>query len=232
MNLKQQRLGDYVLAEQVRQDRTGTVYRAVHATTGKPVAVKVLPEKASKDAGVIARFRSEERGLGRIKHPGIVAVLDHGESAHGLFIVLEELEGESLAERLKRERRLSLAETQRIVRDVASALAAAHRQRIVHRDLRADDVFLVGAAGSADSVVKVLDLGLARILAERASANSAPGSKEVDQRADVHAIGRLAYQMLSGQTPPPASAEGAGHPNQRKRPASLSTHGVTVPPAI
>jgi serine/threonine protein kinase len=128
-----------------------------------------------------------------------------------------------------------LAETQRIVGDVASALAAAHRQRIVHRDLRADEVFLVGAAGSAGSAVKILDLGLAKILGERATATAGLGGKDVDQRADIHALGRLAYQMLCGQTPslvsaPAVGAAGAAPP--RKRPAPLSTQGVTVPAAI
>jgi serine/threonine protein kinase len=235
MNLKQHRLGDYVLAEQLRQDKTGTVYRAVHATSGKPVAVKVLHDKYSQDSGVVGRFRSEAGSLGRLKHPGIVAVLDHGESADGLYIVMESLEGESLAERLERERRLSLAETQRIVGDVAGALAAAHRQRIVHRDLRAEEVFLVGAAGSADRAVKIFDLGLAKILGERATATAGLGGKDVDQRADIHALGQLAYQMLCGQTPPLVSAPdvgAAGAAPARKRPAPLSTQGVTVPAAI
>ena len=226
MNLDKQRVGDYVLTEQVGQDKTGTVYRGSHATSANPVTVKVLNEKYNKDPALVARFKTQAETLRGIRHPSIVEVVDHGASASGLYLVMEDLAGESLADRLKRDRRLPLAETQRIVAAVAGALAAAHRLRLVHRDLHAENVFLVKAA--SDGQVKVLGLGLAKILGQ-----PAPGSgREVDQRADIHALGSLAYEMLSGCTPLPGRAAGGSHANQRMRPAPLSTHGVAVPRAV
>jgi eukaryotic-like serine/threonine-protein kinase len=230
MTLNTQHPGDYVLTEQLSQDTTGTVFRAVHATSKNKVAIKVLREKYAKDTDLIARFKRDASNLRRFKHPGVVEVLDHGESEHGLYLVLQDLAGESLADRLKREGRLPLAETQRIVGAVASTLAAAHRLRIVHRDLTPSSIFLgeAGSDGDAGRVVKVLDLGLAKLLAGPA----ATGAKGVDQRADIHALGRLAYQMLSGQAPVPENTENLGPPGERQRPARLSAHGVTVPSSV
>jgi serine/threonine protein kinase len=225
-----QHLGDYVLTEQLRQDRTGTVFRGVHDASKKPVAIKILPEKHANDPDLIARFARDASKLASLKHPGIVEVLDHGESSQGLYLVLEDLAGETLADRLKRDGQLPLAETLRVVGAVASALAAAHRVRIVHRDLTPDSIFLAqaGPDGDPGGVVKVMDLGLAKLLGDP----SAPGRKGVDQRADIHALGRLAYQMLSGQEPVQEDAGHADPAGERKRPPRLSAHGVTVPSSV
>jgi eukaryotic-like serine/threonine-protein kinase len=228
MNLEQQRLGDYVLAERLAEDTTGTLYRAVHATQKTEVAVKVLHAKYRNDPALVARFKQAAKNLGGVNHPGIAQVLDHGESASGLFLVMEKLVGETLAARLKRERRLSLKETQEIVGAVASALAAAHRQRIVHRKLDADSVFLVG--GDAGTAVKILGLGLAKLLGHKESGSG----KDVDQRADILALGSLSYEMLSGQAPVPVSVQPSERQPGGPRPkaARLSTLDVTVPSAV
>ncbi len=226
MNLEQQRLGDYVLAERLGEDKTGTLYRAVHATSQSEVAVRVLHERYGKGPAIAARLRQELRAAGNVDHPGLAKVIDHGESEHGLFVVMESLVGESLADRCKRQERLSLQETQEIVGMVASALAAAHRARMVHRTLTADSVFLVRDKGS--TAVKVLGLGLARIVGSHGSASG----KEIDQRTDIHAVGRLAYEMLSGQVPIAPHQPGAKPNGPRPKPASLASHGVSVPAAI
>jgi eukaryotic-like serine/threonine-protein kinase len=226
MNLDKQRVGDYVLTEQLRQDKTGTLYRGAHAASAQQVVVEVLHDKYGKDPALVARFKRDAAVLRQIKHPSIVELVDHGESPQGLYLVMEGLTGESLAERLKREGRLSLTETQRIVAAVASALASAHRMRVVHRDLHADNVFLVGAPGEGE--IKVQGLGLAKIVGDPAQGSP----REVDQRADIRALGSLAYQMLSGAAPVPASSAAASSGNQRRRPAPLSTHGVTVPSSV
>jgi hypothetical protein len=230
MNPNAQHPGDYVLAEQLRQDGTGTVFRAVHTTTQDQVVIKVLHEKYSRDPDLVARFKSQTASLGRVKHPGVVQVLDHGEFASGLYLVMEHLAGETLADRLRREGKLPLEETQRIVGAIASALAAAHRLRVVHRGLTPDSVFLAdqGAEGAPGGVVKVLDLGLAKLLADQAPG----GRKGVDKRADIQALGRLAYQMLSGQEPLQESAQENGSTSEPRRPVRLSAHGVTVPSSV
>jgi hypothetical protein len=225
MNLIQQRLGDHVLTEQLRQDSKGRLYRGVHVASETPVTVRVLPAQAG-DPELAARFSKEATTLRRLRHPALLEVLEHGTSAHGPYLVMESLAGESLRDRLKREGRLPLAETQRIVGAVASALAAAHRGRLVHRELTADDVWLLGTG--ADGGVKVLDLGVAKLVGDLV-----PGtSKGLDQRADILALGSLAYEMLSGQPPLAASADEVTPTSERKRPARLSAQGVTIPSSV
>src|SRR5687768_4204017 len=99
MNLEKQRVGDYLLGEQLRQDATGTVYRGSHAASANEVAVKILPANFTQDPALVARFKKEAETLHRIKHPGIAEVIDHGVSPHGLYLVTEGLAGESLADR-------------------------------------------------------------------------------------------------------------------------------------
>jgi serine/threonine-protein kinase len=230
MNPNAQHPGDYVFGEQLRQDRTGTVYRAVHVTSKNQVAIKILDEKYAGDPDLLARLQVHAGALGRVQHSGIVQILDQGQSAHGLYVVMENLAGETLADRLKREGKLPLEETLRIVGATASALAAAHRRRIVHRALTPESVFLadLGADGHPGGVVKILDLGLAKLLGDQAAA----ARKGVDKRADIQAVGRLAYQMLSGQLPLPEGDGDSGPVSEPRRPARLSAHGVTVPGSV
>jgi eukaryotic-like serine/threonine-protein kinase len=232
--LNTQHLGPYVVSEQLRQDATGTIHRGVHGTTNDPVTIKLLPERYGQDPELVARFNRLVELIRGLDHPGIVKILDHGESPQGLYLVMERLTGEPLAERLKREPRLPLEETQRIVGAVASALAAAHRERLVHRDLSADSVFLVQPPVEGQPAeVKLLDLGLARLLepAPVPAGKSAASTRGTDKRADIKALGRVAYQMLSGEAPVESGADEAGN-DVRKRPARLSTHGVTVPQSV
>jgi Protein kinase domain len=230
MNPNAQHPGDYVFGEQLRQDTTGTVYRAVHATSKNQVAIKVLHEKYASDPDLLARLQGHAGALGRVQHPGIVQILDVGQSAHGPYVVMENLAGETLADRLKREGKLPLEETLRIVGATASALAAAHRRRIVHRALTPDSVFLadLGADGHPGGVVRILDLGLAKLLGDQAAA----ARKGVDKRSDIQAVGRLAYQMLSGQMPLPEGDGDSDTASEPRRPARLSAHGVTVPASV
>jgi hypothetical protein len=232
MNLTQQRLGDYVLSERITHEGaadgvgTGVLYRAVHATSNHEVIVRVLDERFGKASELAARFASELEGLRRLEHPAIARVLEHGVALQGFYVVLENLVGETLAARLRRER-LPLAETQRIVGHLASALAAAHRERIAHGALTAESIFL------ADGAPKIVDLG---------PSNLAPDAAEAgfDQRADIRALGSLTYEMLSGQPPrtpaPVASGEddeaAEANPNARKGPARLADLGVTVPASV
>ena len=226
MDPNTQQPGDHVLGEQLRQDSTGRTYRAVHATSKDTVTVKVLDEKYARDPELVARFEKHASTLRRLEHPGIVQVLEHGRSAAGLCLVMENLTGELLADRLKREGKLPLEETQRIVGAVASALVAAYRLRIIHPDLRPDDIFLATSEDEPGGVVKLLDLGLAWALADQ----DGPARKGIDQRAGIQALGRLAYQLLSGQLPVEETVQEGGAAS--KRPARLSTFGVSVPAAI
>src|SRR5262245_8411921 len=108
MDPNTQHLGDHVLGEQLRQDRTSTSYRGVHASSNDPVVITVLGEEHAKDPDVVARFERQASALRRLDNPGMVRVLDHGQSALGPYLVTESLTGESLAARLQREKQLPL----------------------------------------------------------------------------------------------------------------------------
>jgi eukaryotic-like serine/threonine-protein kinase len=195
----------------------GAVFLASHARLpGKKVAIKVLhPDVADPES--LARFRREAEIASRLGHPNIVDVLDWNQLPDGTpYLVLEYLDGEPLSGRLARGP-IPLEQTFAIVRQIGSALAAAHAQDIVHRDLKPQNVFLVPteADGYVHERAKVLDFGISKIRGsqtvktqdtailgtpqymapEQATGNHAA----VDQRTDVFALGAMVYEMLSGK---------------------------------
>jgi eukaryotic-like serine/threonine-protein kinase len=187
----------------------GTVFRGHDRTTCKPVAVKVL---AQQDADAISRFDHEARVLAELGHPHIVQHVAHGATREGTpYLVMEWLEGQSLAARLH-EGRLSQAEAIDLATNVASALAAAHAQGIVHRDVKPSNIFLVNGSVRA---TRVLDFGLAQAAAPAArltrtgSVIGTPGYMAPEQaqgsrgrataRVDVFSLGALLFECLTGK---------------------------------
>ncbi len=184
----------------------GVVWRAVDHQSGEPVALKLLRPGAEGE-----RFLRESRLLSELDHAGIVRYVAHGNSDEGPFLVMEWLEGESLAQRLNRAE-LTPAESVRVVGSLAAAIGAAHQRMIVHRDLKPSNVFLVGRA--LDDV-RVLDFGVARQGAFSAgelthtgaivgsprymSPEQARGSKLVGPAADVWALGAILFRCLTGE---------------------------------
>ena len=141
----------------------GTVYVAEHVGLGKQVAVKVLNAQYAEHAEVVARLHSEARHAAAIHNEHIVDVFDIGATPGGRpYVVMELLHGESLAERLRQTRVLSEADTLRIGRQLASALASAHKSGIVHRDIKPENIFLCPREGG--DFVKVLDFGISKAL--------------------------------------------------------------------
>lgn len=193
----------------------GVVYRALDAR-GAPVALKVLRADVL-DADTAARFEREIDTLRRLEHPSIVRVLATGVTGEGEpYCAMELLTGEELSRRIARDGRLSLAEAARVLEPVCSALAAAHGQGVVHRDVKASNVFL-----RADGAVSLLDFGIAKILDRPgttltrsrqivgtpcAMAPEQIRGAAVDARSDVYALGALAFHMLTGELPFDASA--------------------------
>ncbi|MFO0569662.1 MAG: serine/threonine-protein kinase [Polyangiaceae bacterium] len=182
----------------------GVVWRAIDRGSGTLVALKILRPGAESE-----RFLRESRLLAELDHPGIVKYVAHGSSDEGPFLVMEWLEGESLAERIERAE-LGVSESVAVVRRIAEAMGAAHRRQIVHRDLKPSNVFLVGR--SLDDV-RVLDFGIARqgaggdltqtgmiVGSPRYMApEQARGGKEVGPAADVWALGAILYRCLTGR---------------------------------
>ena len=136
--------GNYRVTELIGEGGMGVVYLAEHPGIGRRAAVKVLRPGLTDNPEITKRFFNEARAANAIRHPGIVEVFDFGTLPSGTsYIVMELLEGENLAARLRQVGRLPIADARRIARQTASALAAAHAAGIVHRDLKPDNIFLV-----------------------------------------------------------------------------------------
>lgn len=198
----------------------GAVWEARHLRLdGKKVAIKVLHPDVARDAEAVTRFRREAQIASRLGHPNIVQVHDFNTLADGTaYLVLELLEGESLDARLQRGP-LSLEQSMPIVRQIGSALHAAHSEGIIHRDLKPHNVFLcpTEAGGYVSELVKVLDFGISKIRGSNTvetqtsailgtpqymAPEQAMGQHSaVDARTDVFAFGVMIYEMLAGQPP-------------------------------
>src|SRR5215471_7250088 len=146
----------------------GVVYRAIDDRLEKAVAVKVLSRQAATSASAIQRFRNEALAAGRLAHPSIVAVSDFDTLPDGRpYLVMELVEGETLADRLRRLGRLPIPDGVRVARDICTALDRVHRLGIVHRDLTPSNIMLSssdGGLGDGRTTVKVLDFGIAKLL--------------------------------------------------------------------
>jgi eukaryotic-like serine/threonine-protein kinase len=214
------RLGPYEILSAVGAGGMGEVYRARDTRLDRTVAVKVLPAHLSDSAEAHQRFEREARAISRLSHPHICALYDVGHEGEVEYLVMEYLEGETLAARLAKGP-LPLDQTLRFAGEIARALDTAHREGIVHRDLKPQNVMLTRSG------VKLLDFGLAKTFAPAAgsidvtslpTAAGAPVTREgtivgtfqymapeqlegrdADARTDIFAFGAVAYEMATGQ---------------------------------
>jgi serine/threonine protein kinase len=191
----------------------GVVYRARHEVIDKVVAVKIL--LPTEDPDVVERFVNEARAATAIGNAHIVDTIDFGALPDGsTYFVMEHLEGETLARRLKRDKFLPVAHALAVTRQIGEGIGAAHRAGIVHRDLKPENIFLVKRDGE-DDFVKLLDFGIAKIQSAQnritragtifgtphyMSPEQAAGT-DVDPRTDLYSLGIMLYEMLSGRVP-------------------------------
>jgi serine/threonine protein kinase len=217
--------GKYQLEHALGSGGMGVVWAARHLESGAAVALKFLRRDPGvpEDPDSFKRFLREARAAAAVRHPHVVAIREVLEQADGPpVLVMELLAGESLRTRLTRGPRLSVEETARILLPVASAVGAAHAQGIVHRDLKPDNIFLSLDGGGAPQV-KVLDFGIAKVtrptddypslghgLTGSGEVLGTPhymspeqvfGERDIDQRADIWALGVILYECLSGVVP-------------------------------
>jgi tRNA A-37 threonylcarbamoyl transferase component Bud32 len=218
----------YRIGEKIGSGGFGTVYRGEHILLHHPVAIKVFrPAVGQEGVESLERFRLEGISACRVNHPNAVTVLDFDLSAGSLaYLVMELLEGHSLAHQLRTEGKLPPARAAEIACAVCDALTQAHAAGIVHRDIKPSNVFLHGTSG--DYVVKVIDFGIAKLTdaADVAGAETTTLSGmflgtpaymapervfdlPYDGRADVYAVGVMIYEMIAGKLP--FERSGGGH---------------------
>ncbi len=211
-------IGKYQLLERLGQGAFGLVFIAYDTELEREVALKILNPAHLTNADVLSRFLQEARTTARISHPGIVTVLDCGQiitqaGDTTAFIAMELMHGESLTERLARHRRLTATQAIEIVRQIASALEAAHRVEVLHRDLKPDNIYLVhDPAVPSGERVKVFDFGLAKLgrvgqtqvesifgTPRYMSPEQWRSSAQIDRRSDIYALGCILFELVTGQ---------------------------------
>src|SRR5881296_783837 len=154
-----QQLGSYEITALLGRGGMGEVYRAKDAKLKREVAIKILPEEFSRDADRVARFQREAEALAALNHQNIAAIYDLQEANNTRFLILELVEGETLADVIERRGALPVEEALNIGSQICEALEAAHAKGVVHRDLKPANVKL-----TPDGKVKVLDFGLAKAI--------------------------------------------------------------------
>jgi eukaryotic-like serine/threonine-protein kinase len=211
----------YLVTRQVGQGGMGAVYEANHTLINKKFAIKVLLEKYAQREAIVKRLKQEAQLASSIGNEHIIDIIDIGVTADGrTYVVMEFLEGESLAECLARENKLPEQRILRIATQTASALAAAHAKGVVHRDIKPENLFLLKRKDQ--DFVKVVDFGISKSLRasnddEEAvrltqtgmvlgtplymSPEQARGDEDLDHRVDVYALGIIMYEAASGRVP-------------------------------
>jgi len=222
----------YQVTHLIARGGMALVYRAQDQLLNRPVALKILYPELSADPSFVERFRREAQAAANLSHPNIVPVFDWGEDAGTYFIVMELVEGQSLADVLRGGRTLTASRTAQLGAQVASALGYAHRQGMVHRDVKPGNILI-----TPEAQVKVTDFGIAQAVASEdhlAEEGSVMGTATyfspeqaegaaVDGRSDLYSLGIVLYEMLVGR--PPFTGE---------TPLAVSSqhvHGTVTPPS-
>jgi len=209
--------GAYVLKREIASGGGGTVYEAQHKVLGRKAAVKVLRRQLAASPQMVTRFVREAQAVNMIKHPAIVDIYEFDTLPDGRpFYVMELLEGTDVRSMLNDQGRFSAAEVMEILEPVCAALQVAHEHGIVHRDLKASNIFMATSGGKR--TIKLLDFGIAKLMHPDASEagltvvgtrlgtsyTMAPEQIRgdgVDPRTDIYALGVVLYHLLTGQYP-------------------------------
>ncbi|MES1204932.1 MAG: serine/threonine-protein kinase [Pseudomonadota bacterium] len=212
-------IGNYKITAKLGEGGMGVVFLGEHPVIGKKVAMKAIHPELARNPEVVSRFVMEAKAVNQIGHEHIVDIGDFGNTPAGdFYFIMEYLQGESLADRLKREVVLSQNRSLSIAAQVADALGASHGHGIIHRDLKPENIFLITRRGDPD-FVKVLDFGLAKLtqveekVTHKTRAGSVMGTPyymspeqgegkvQIDNRADIYSLGIILFEMLTGKVP-------------------------------
>jgi len=221
-----------------------TVYLAHDLRHDRKVALKVLKPELAAILGA-ERFLAEIKTTANLQHPHILSLFDSGEAGGFVYYVMPYVEGESLRDRLTRERQLPVEEAVRIAREVADALQYAHEHGVVHRDIKPENILLHGghaqvadfgialAASRSDGGTRMTETGMSLGTPHYMSPEQAMGEREITARSDVYALGCVLYEMLTGEPPftgPTAQAIVARM--MTEEPRSITLQRRTVPPHV
>jgi hypothetical protein len=212
-------IGNFKIVQRLGRGGMGEVYLAEQTSIGTRVAIKVLRPEVSSDTEHVQRFFNEARAVSKIQHAGIVKIFDVGYASGGeAYLIMEYLEGETLAKRIEQRGQLALPELGDFGKQIASVLGATHGAGITHRDLKPDNIYIVPDRELARGErIKILDFGIAKLTGTLAGASPqtigtmgtpaymAPeqwgDASKVDWRADVYSLGCVAYEMATARPP-------------------------------
>ncbi len=207
-------LDRYQLQTKLGEGAMGVVWKATHLGLKRPVAIKILKRQFAGDATVRGRFVREGEAAARIRHPNVVEVHDVGEYDGTPYLVMEFLDGESLADKFEREGALPPDEIAEVMLPVLAAVSAAHQEGVIHRDLKPENIFLARGHDGA-TLPKVLDFGISRVVNDRTgrvrtqvdtilgtpqymSPEQARAERAIDDRSDQYALGAVLYEAATG----------------------------------
>jgi serine/threonine protein kinase len=223
----------YLIESELGRGGMAAVFSALDVRLNRRVAIKLLPPELAFNLNVRSRFLREAQMAAGLTHPYIVPIYNVDEREGLVYFVMALVDGQSVATRLGREGAFGIEQVRTIVSDVADALDYAHRQGVVHRDIKPDNILLDRVSGRP----RVTDFGIARAAAEESrltvtgmavgtpaymSPEQAMGEREVDGRTDIYSLGIVAYQMVAGETPFRAS----------NTPSMLMKHVSEPPPPL
>ncbi len=242
--------GRYRVLRRLARGGMSRVYLAEQINIERQVALKIIRAQYAQDRVIASRLRREARALAAVDHPNIVTVHDLGEAPTGEpYIVMELVEGPSLADIVRQEGRLDAERALALLLQIARALAAVHAHGIVHRDLKPDNV-LVRTTSSGIEVAKVGDFGLAKVIENRAAletfhtrAGTVLGTPEymapeqvrggeVDHRADIYSFGCMTVELLTGHPPYAGDELAVLYKHLHDEPPTLASRGVIGPAGI
>jgi serine/threonine protein kinase len=206
-----QTIGNYDLMEKIAEGGMGTVYKARQRSTGEVVAFKIIPAHLTSNPVLLKRFEQEFKAAKSLDHPNIIRALDYGVHEKLPYLVMEFIDGESLGQRLTRDGTIAEAEAIKIIAGAAQGLHRAHKQGMIHRDVKPDNIMV-----TRDGQVKLADLGLVKeVDADLNLTRTGRGlgtphfmapeqfrnAKNADVRCDIYSLAATLYMMVTGQLP-------------------------------
>src|SRR6185436_9219405 len=233
----------YRIERELGQGGMATVYLAQDLKHDRKVAVKVLRPELAAVIGA-ERFLAEIKTTANLQHPHILPLFDSGAADSFLYYVMPFIDGESLRDRLNREKQLPIGEAVRIATEVASALHYAHRHGVIHRDIKPENVLLhdgqalvadfgIALAASKASGSRMTETGMSLGTPHYMSPEQAMGEREITARSDIYALGAVLYEMLTGEPPFTGStAQAVVARVLTESPRSLTAQRHTIPMVV